>query len=177
MIFVIFAIMKTKPYFILTAMAAVLIAYFAGCDAPGPLTRAASLSSLKTFNVVGRLDKDGTWPPGTSPAAASAAQTAREVAESKGYLYRPDPTNADFLIVVSWIPSQKLVPSAQPGPPAVVTELSDLSIAVVQDRTTKEILWRNPSTESVALGTMSDDGVKGLVLRAMRDFPPAQSAK
>jgi len=177
MIFVILSIMKTKPYFILPVMAAVLIANFTGCDSPGPLTRAASLSSLKTFSMVGLLDKNGTQPIGDAPAETAAAQAVREVAESKGYQYQSEPSTADFLVVVSWIPHQELVPSSQPGPTAVPIELDDISIHVVRDRATKEILWSNPASEPVALGGITNEGVKGIVLRAMRDFPPSQPTR
>jgi len=176
MVLVMFPIMKTKSSLILSCLAALLITNFAGCDEPGPITKAVALSSQKTFNVVGRYGKDETQPKIEGPLADVVAQAVRDEAGAKGYLYQPDSASADFLISVSWDHTEKLVASDVPGPPTVKVDLVQLAI-VARDRVSNTVLWTGPSAEPIDPGSLTNDGAKGTVKRAMADFPPAQPSR
>jgi len=171
-----FSIMKTKPVLIFSVLAALLAAYIAGCDAPGPITRAVALSGQKTFNVVGRYGKDGPQSAIEGPMADALSQAVRDEAVAKGYQYQADSSTADFLISVGWDHFDKLVSSDQPGPPSTKIVLLQLSV-IAHDRVSNAVLWTSPSSEPIDPGTITNDGAKGMVKRAMADFPPAQPSR
>ncbi len=159
---VMFWLMKTKLTFTVAALAALAIAGIAGCDTSGPLTRAVTLSSLKTFDVVAT----------TKDQPAPVADAVREEVQSKGY--QPQAVAPDFIVYAGWDSTQTITPAGQAGPPDTKVGMVQLSI-VVRNRVTNEVLWRNPSTDPVLPDSLTADTAKGMVKAAMKDFPPSQT--
>lgn len=163
--------MNTKPCFYLILI--LFVASFTGCESPGPLTRAVTLSQLKTFAVV---SKDAADSSSRGPSYDDALmQTAREMAVSKGYQLQT--ASPDFVISVGWAWAEKMVQTTPPGPPPdVAVSLVMLSI-VVKNSATGEVLWTNPG----GLGPVEAKGVtvedaRVMVRKAMKDFPPAAAS-
>ncbi|HTB63429.1 MAG TPA: DUF4136 domain-containing protein [Opitutales bacterium] len=164
--------MKTPSTSLLTSIFALFLAVnFSGCDtAPGPITRAMTLSQEKTFSING---------PNEEPFPAQVAQTIRDQLKLLGY--QEQGSGSDFIVNVKWLHTQqKNAVDSMPtqanqsvSPPLV--DYVELAITV-NDGKTNEVLWNSPVLSPVEAKSMTETGATGQARSLLKDFPPAQSS-